>query len=230
MRPNLGDDPHAIAIVRLGVDVPYEQAWSLQRWVHDKRVAGEVTDTVLLREHAPVYTAGKRTAPHERPSDGTPVVDVARGGRLTWHGPGQLVAYPIVAVGDVVSYACRLEDAMIQVCADFGVTARRVPGRGGVWAVGEPALGLPDRQLGAVGLRITRGVSMHGFALNCANDPRWFNRIAPCGIPDVGVSSLSAETGRRIVVEEVMPIVEKRLAEALGRQAYELHEEDLLRR
>lgn len=230
MRPNLGDDPHAIAIVRLGVDVPYEQAWSLQRWVHDKRVAGEVTDTVLLLEHAPVYTAGKRTASHERPSDGTPVVDVDRGGRLTWHGPGQLVAYPIVAVSDVVSYACRLEDAMIQVCADFGVTARRVPGRGGVWAVGDAALGLPDRQLGAVGLRITRGVSMHGFALNCANDPRWFNRITPCGIPDVGVSSLSAETGRRIVVEEVMPIVEKRLAEALGKQAYELHEEDLLRR
>ncbi|NBE93839.1 lipoyl(octanoyl) transferase LipB [Nonomuraea sp. KC401] len=230
MRPIHGDDPHALAIVRLGVDVPYEQAWSLQRWVHDKRVAGALTDTVLLLEHAPVYTAGKRTAPHERPADGTPVIDVDRGGRLTWHGPGQLVAYPIVAITDVVAYACRLEDVMIQICADFGVTARRIRGRGGVWAVGDPTLGLPDRQLGAVGLRVTRGVTMHGFALNCANDPRWFNRIAPCGIPGVGVSSLSAETGRRIVVEEVMPIAEKRLAEALGMEPYDLHEEDLLRR
>ncbi|MEV4564805.1 lipoyl(octanoyl) transferase LipB [Nonomuraea sp. NPDC049421] len=230
MRPIPGDDPHALAIVRLGVDVPYEQAWSLQRWVHGKRAAGELPDTVLILEHAPVYTAGKRTAPHERPSDGTPVVDVDRGGRLTWHGPGQLVAYPIVAVTDVVAYACRLEDTMIQVCADFGVTARRVPGRAGVWAAGDPALGLPDRQLGAVGLRLSRGVTMHGFALNCANDPSWFNRITPCGLPGVGVSSLSAETGRRIVVEEVMPIAEKRLAEALGRQPFDLHEEDLLRR
>ncbi|MDP4506195.1 lipoyl(octanoyl) transferase LipB [Nonomuraea turcica] len=234
MRPGArthGDDPHALAIVRLGVDVPYEQAWSLQRWVHGKRVAGELPDTVLILEHAPVYTAGKRTAPQERPSDGTPVIDVDRGGRLTWHGPGQLVAYPIVGgVTDVITYACRLEETMIQVCADFGVTARRVRGRGGVWAKGDASLGLPDRQLGAVGIRVSRGVTMHGFALNCANDPRWFNRIAPCGLPDVGVSSLSAETGRRIVVEEVLPIAEKRLAEALGMEAFELHEEDLLRR
>ncbi|SEL18755.1 lipoyl(octanoyl) transferase LipB [Nonomuraea pusilla] len=229
MRPIHGVDPHALAIVRLGVDVPYEQAWALQRWVHDKRVAGELTDTVLVLEHAPVYTAGKRTAPHERPADGTPVVDVDRGGRVTWHGPGQLVAYPIVAVSDITSYVCRLEDTMIQVCADFGVTARRVQGRPGVWAAGDTALGLPDRQLGAVGIRVSRGVTMHGFALNCANDPRWFNRISPCGFSDAGVSSLSAETGRRIVVEEVMPIAEKRLAEALGLESFELHEEDLLR-
>ena len=230
MRPKHGVDPHALAIVRLGVDVPFEQAWQLQRWVHGKRVAGEVTDTVLFLEHAPVYTAGKRAAPHERPSDGTPVVDVDRGGRVTWHGPGQLVAYPIVAVTDVTGYICRLEDTMIQICADFGVTARRVSGRPGVWAAGDASLGLPDRQLGAVAIRLSRGVTMHGFALNCANDPRWFNRIVPCGIPDVGVSSLSAETGRRIVVEEVLPIAEKRLAEALGMESYDLHEEDLLRR
>jgi lipoyl(octanoyl) transferase len=230
MRPKHGVDPHALAIVRLGVDVPFEQAWQLQRWVHGKRVAGEVTDTVLFLEHAPVYTAGKRAAPHERPSDGTPVVDVDRGGRVTWHGPGQLVAYPIIAVTDVTGYICRLEDTMIQICADFGVTARRVSGRPGVWAAGDASLGLPDRQLGAVAIRLSRGVTMHGFALNCANDPRWFNRIVPCGIPDVGVSSLSAETGRRIVVEEVLPIAEKRLAEALGMESYDLHEEDLLRR
>jgi lipoyl(octanoyl) transferase len=229
MRPKHGVDPHALAIVRLGVDVPYEQAWQLQRWVHGKRVARELTDTVLLLEHAPVYTAGKRTAPHERPSDGTPVIDVDRGGRITWHGPGQLVAYPIIEIGDVTRYICRLEDTMIQICADFGVTARRVPGWAGVWAAGDPSLGLPDRQLGAVAIRVSRGVTMHGFALNCANDPRWFSRIVPCGIPDVGVSSLSAETGRRIVVDEVLPIAEKRLAEALGLEPYDLHEEDLMR-
>ncbi|MEU0572620.1 lipoyl(octanoyl) transferase LipB [Nonomuraea sp. NPDC005983] len=230
MRPIHGDDPHALAIVRLGVDVPYEQAWALQRWVHGKRVAGELTDTVLFLEHAPVYTAGKRTLPGERPADGTPVVDVDRGGRVTWHGPGQLVAYPIVGVTDVIDYVCRLEETMIQVCADFGVTARRAKGRGGVWAAGDATLGLPDRQLGAVGIRVSNGVTMHGFALNCANDPRWFNRIVPCGIPGVGVSSLSAETGRRIVADEVMPVAEKRLAEALGMQSFEMHEEDLLRR
>jgi lipoyl(octanoyl) transferase len=230
MRPTHGVDPHALAIVRLGVDVPYEQAWSLQHWVHGKRVADELPDTLLVLEHAPVYTAGKRAAPHERPTDGTPVVDVDRGGRVTWHGPGQLVGYPIVAVTDVVDYICRLEEMMIQVCADFGVTARRVRGRAGVWAVGDSSLGLPDRQLGTVGIRLSKGVTMHGFALNCANDPRWFNRIVPCGLPDVGVSSLSAETGRRIVVEEVMPIAEKRLAETLGREPFDLHEEDLLRR
>ncbi|NUP66444.1 MAG: lipoyl(octanoyl) transferase LipB [Nonomuraea sp.] len=230
MRPIHGDDPHALAIVRLGVDVPYEQAWSLQRWMHGKRVAGELDDAVLILEHAPVYTAGRRTLPGDRPSDGTPVVDVDRGGRVTWHGPGQLVAYPVVAVTDVTRYVCALEETMIQVCADFGVTARRVPGRPGVWAAGDASLGLPDRQLGAVGIRVARGVTMHGFALNCANDPRWFNRITPCGLPDAGVSSLSAETGRRIVVEEVIPIAEKRLAEALGMEPYDLHEEDLLRR
>ncbi|MBB6344181.1 lipoyl(octanoyl) transferase LipB [Nonomuraea muscovyensis] len=229
MRPKHGVDPHALAIVRLGVDVPYEQAWALQRQVHGRRVAGELTDTVLMLEHAPVYTAGRRTAAHERPADGTPVIDVDRGGRVTWHGPGQLVAYPIVAVGDVTTYVCRVEEAMIQICADFGVSARRVPGRAGVWAVGDAALGLPDRLLGAVGIRVARGVTMHGFALNCANDPRWFSRIVPCGIPGVGVSTLSAETGRRIVVEEVLPIAEKRLAEALGLRAFDLHEEDLLR-
>jgi lipoyl(octanoyl) transferase len=221
---------HALAIVRLGVDVPYEQAWTLQRWLHGRRLAGEADDTFLILEHAPVYTAGRRTAQHERPSDGTPVVDVDRGGRITWHGPGQLVGYPIVAVSDTVDYVRRLEDAMIRVCADFGVSARRIPERGGVWAVGDRVLGLPDRMLGVVGIRVSRGVAMHGFALNCANDPRWFDRIVPCGIPGVGVSSLSAETGRRIVVEDVVPVMEKRLAEALGLESYELHEEDLMRR
>ncbi|MEU6997517.1 lipoyl(octanoyl) transferase LipB [Nonomuraea sp. NPDC046570] len=217
-----------LAIVRLGVDVPYEQAWALQRRVHARRAVGGLTDTCLLLEHAPVYTAGKRTAAHERPVDGTPVIDVDRGGRITWHGPGQLVAYPIVKIGDVGVYVRVLEEAMVQICADFGVAVTRVEGRSGVWVPGDPAAGLPDRALGAVGIRVSRGVTMHGFALNCANDPSWFNRIVPCGIGDAGVSSLSAETGRRIVVDEVLPYAEKRLAEAFGAEAYDLHEEDLV--
>ncbi|MFI7532094.1 lipoyl(octanoyl) transferase LipB [Streptosporangium sp. NPDC049376] len=222
-----------LAIVRLGVDFPYEQAWDLQRRIHARRVADEIPDTCLLLEHAPVYTAGKRTAAHERPTDGTPVIDVDRGGRITWHGPGQLVGYPIIKLGDrldVTAYMGLLEETLIRVCADFGVQAGRVGGRSGVWAAGDPSHGLPDRQLGAIGIRVTRGVTMHGFALNCSNDPSWYNRIVPCGISDAGVSSLSAETGRRIVVDEVTPYAEKRLVEALDAQAFDLPEEDLFRR
>ncbi|MFJ2029200.1 lipoyl(octanoyl) transferase LipB [Streptosporangium sp. NPDC087985] len=222
-----------LAIVRLGVDFPYEQAWDLQRRIHARRVAGEIPDTCLLLEHAPVYTAGKRTAPNERPTDGTPVIDVDRGGRITWHGPGQLVGYPIVRLGerlDVISYVRLLENTLIHVCADFGVQAGRVEGRSGVWVAGDPSHGLPDRKVGAIGIRVAGGVTMHGFALNCSNDPSWYNRIVPCGISDAGVSSLSAETGRRIVVDEVMPYAEKHLAEALGARAFELPEEDLFRR
>nr|WP_203982758.1 lipoyl(octanoyl) transferase LipB [Sphaerisporangium rufum] len=220
-----------MALVRLGVDVPYEQAWELQHQVHARRVAGALPDTCLLLEHAPVYTAGRRTRPEERPADGTPVIDVDRGGKITWHGPGQLVGYPIVRLTetiDVIAYLRLLEEALIQVCADFGVPAGRVAGHSGVWARGDAASGLPDRMLGAIGIRVARGVTMHGYALNCANDPSWFNRIVPCGIRDAGVTSLSAETGRRITVDEVLPFAEKRLAEALGAQPLEVQEEDLL--
>ncbi|MDH2424595.1 lipoyl(octanoyl) transferase LipB [Sphaerisporangium sp. TRM90804] len=220
-----------LALVRLGVDVPYEQAWELQRQVHARRAAGAIPDTVLLLEHAPVYTAGKRTSPHERPADGTPVVDVDRGGKITWHGPGQLVGYPVVRLSDtmdVIAYVRLLEESLIRVCADFGVAAGRVAGRSGVWAAGDPASGVPDRMLGAIGIRVARGVTMHGYALNCVNDPGWFNRIAPCGIKDAGVTSLSAETGRRITVDEVLPFAEKRLTEALGAEGVDVQEEDLL--
>lgn len=220
-----------LALVRLGVDVPYEQAWELQRDVHARRMAGAVPDTCLLLEHAPVYTAGKRTRPEERPVDGTPVIDVDRGGKITWHGPGQLVGYPVVRLTgalDVVAYVRLLEEALIKVSADFGVTSGRVEGRSGVWVAGDPAHGLPDRALAAIGIRVSGGVTMHGFALNCVNDPGWFNRIIPCGIPDAGVTSLSAETGRRITVDEVLPFAEKRLAEALGAEAVDIQEEDLL--
>ncbi|GGK88338.1 octanoyltransferase [Sphaerisporangium melleum] len=220
-----------LALVRLGVDVPYEQAWELQRQVHARRAAGEIPDTCLLLEHAPVYTAGKRTQPEERPADGTPVVDVDRGGKITWHGPGQLVGYPIVGLTDTLdlsAYVRLLEEALIQVCADFGVAAGRVAGRTGVWVAGDPGLGLPDRKLGAIGIRMARGVTMHGYSLNCANDPSWFDRIIPCGITDAGVTSLSAETGRRITVDEVLPLAEKRLAAALGAEGLDVQEEDLL--
>jgi len=220
-----------LAIVRLGVDVPYEQAWSLQRKVHARRVADEIGDTCLILEHAPVYTAGRLTRPEERPADGTPVVDVDRGGRLAWHGPGQLVGYPVIKLTgslDINRYVWLLEETLIQVCADFGVTAGRLPGRGGVWVAGDPAGGRPDRGLGSVGIRVSQGVTMHGFALNCANDLSWYNRIIPEGTTDVGVTSLSAETGRRITVDEVTPVAEKRLAGALGAELVDLQEEDLL--
>ncbi|MEZ0075784.1 lipoyl(octanoyl) transferase LipB [Planotetraspora sp. GP83] len=216
-----------LAIVRMGVDVPYEQAWKTQRLAHSRRVAGEISDLCLMLEHAPVYTAGTRTLPGERPADGTPVIDVDRGGKVTWHGPGQLVGYPIIRIDDVVSYVRTLEEVLIQVCADFGLVARRVEGRGGVWVPGDPSHGLPDRRLGTIGIRVSRGVTMHGFALNCVNDLSWYNRIMPADVADAGVTSLSAETGRRITVEEVIPFAEKRLAEALGAEPYDLYEEDL---
>ncbi|GAA0998803.1 lipoyl(octanoyl) transferase LipB [Acrocarpospora macrocephala] len=216
-----------LAIVRLGVDVPYEQVWALQRLAHARRASGELGDLCLLLEHAPVYTAGKRTGPEDRPSDGTPVIDVDRGGRVTWHGPGQLVGYPIVRIDDVIPYVRLLEGVLIQVCADLGVVAGRVDGRAGVWVRGEASHGVPDRRLGAIGIRVAKGVTMHGFALNCANDLSWYNRIVPCGIRDAGVTSLSAETGRRITVDEVIPYAEKRLGEALKAEIYDMYEEDL---
>jgi lipoyl(octanoyl) transferase len=196
--------------------VPYDVAWAEQRRVHAARVAGETPDTVLLLEHPPVYTAGKRTAPEERPTDGTPVIDVDRGGKITWHGPGQLVGYPIVRLPDpvdVVAHVRRVEEALILACADLGVEATRVDGRSGVWVLG--ADGQQDRKVAAIGIRVSAGVTMHGFALNCDCDLGWFDRIVPCGLTDATVTSLSRETGRDITVAEATPFVEKRLAEVL---------------
>jgi lipoyl(octanoyl) transferase len=201
--------------VHAGV-VPYDVAWAEQRRVHAARVAGELPDTVLLLEHPPVYTAGKRTAPDERPTDGTPVIDVDRGGKITWHGPGQLVGYPIVRLPDpvdVVAHVRRVEEALILACADLGVDATRVDGRSGVWVVG--ADGGKDRKVAAIGIRVSAGVTMHGFALNCDCDLSWFDRIVPCGLTDATVTSLSQETGRVVTVAEATPYVEKRLAEVL---------------
>ncbi len=196
--------------------VDYSQAWELQRQVHARVVEGSQPDTVLLLEHPPVYTAGKRTEPHERPVDGTPVVDVDRGGKITWHGPGQLVGYPIVRLAapiDVVSYVRRLEEAMIRTCADLGVTAVRVPGRSGVWIPADDRGG--TRKVGAIGIRVSRQVTMHGFALNCDPDLSGFLRIVPCGIADAGVTSLSLELGRPVTVPEVVPLAERHL-DAVG--------------
>ncbi len=207
--------------VGLGEDaVEYAAAWDLQREVHTRVVDG-APGTVLLLEHPPVYTAGKRTEPHERPVDGTPVVDVDRGGKITFHGPGQLVGYPIVRLPEhvyVVDYVRRLEEALIAVCTDLGVTSARVPGRSGVW-VAEDARG-PERKLAAIGIRVSRGVTMHGFALNCDVDLGWYDRFVPCGISDAGVTSLSAELGRDVPVREVVPSVQRHLAELLAWAPY----------
>jgi lipoyl(octanoyl) transferase len=199
----------------------YLAAWDLQREVHDS-VAQGGTDTVLLLEHPPVFTAGKRTEPHERPFDGTPVVDVDRGGKITFHGPGQLVGYPIVRLPDhvrVVDYVRRLEEALIHTCTDLGVTTARVPGRSGVW-LAEDDKG-SERKIAAIGIRVSRGVTMHGFALNCDVDLTWYDRFVPCGIADAGVTSLSKELGRDVTVEEVAPVVERHLADLLAWAPYD---------
>jgi lipoyl(octanoyl) transferase len=203
--------------VGFGADaVEYNQAWDLQRRHHAAVVAGQERDTVLLLEHPPVYTAGKRTEPHERPFDGTPVIDVDRGGKITWHGPGQLVGYPIMRLPDpvdVVAYVRRLEQALIDVCAEAGVPAARIQGRSGVWLPDDDRG--PARKVAAIGIRVAQGVTMHGFALNCDCDLAWFSRIVPCGIADAGVTSLTAETGRTVTVAHVLPVVERHLATTL---------------
>ncbi|MDX2649011.1 lipoyl(octanoyl) transferase LipB [Streptomyces sp. PA03-1a] len=232
--------------------VEYLEAWEEQRRVHAARFADEIPDTCLLLEHPPVYTAGRRTEDSERPLDGTPVVDVDRGGKITWHGPGQLVGYPILKLPrpvDVVAHVRRLEEALINACAEFGLETTRVEGRSGVWVLGDPIEDRPpvipgltldfdprlqddefdprlsgpeyapsnagqrreDRKLAAIGIRVAKGVTMHGFAINCNPDNTWFDRIVPCGIRDAGVASLSNELGREVAVAEVLPVVEKHL-------------------
>ena len=192
--------------------VDYHEAWGLQRDLHAQVVAGEAPDTVLLLEHTPVYTAGRRTEPFERPVDGTPVVDVDRGGKITWHGPGQLVGYPIVRLPQpmaVVDHVRRIEAMLMDVCAELGVQTMRVTGRSGVWLAADDRG--PERKVAAIGVRVTQGVTMHGFALNCDNDLAWFDRIVPCGITDASVTTLSRELGRDVSVPEVLPVVERHL-------------------
>ena len=195
----------AVVVREIGT-IDYEQAWALQRRYVTARADGEGPDTMLLLEHPSVYTAGKRTEPSDRPIDGTPVIDVDRGGKITWHGPGQLVGYPIVKLGDpidVVHYVRRLEEALISVCASFGVHTGRVEGRSGVWVPADERG--PERKIAAIGIRVQRGVTMHGFELNCDADLSAFGKIVPCGIADAGVTSLSFELGHQVTVAEALP-------------------------
>lgn len=198
-------------VIRAGL-VDYETALAEQRRVHEAVADGTAPDTVLLLEHPSVYTAGKRTEPADRPADGTPVVDVDRGGRITWHGPGQLVGYPIVRLPDpidVVAYVRRMEQVLIDVCAEFGLATVRVEGRSGVWVAADERG--PDRKVAAIGIRVARGVTLHGFAINADCDLSRYDIFVPCGIRDAGVTSLSAELGRDVTVEEVLPVVERHL-------------------
>ncbi|TWG95925.1 lipoyl(octanoyl) transferase [Nocardioides sp. J9] len=199
--------------------IDYMAAWDLQRELHQEVVDGSQTQPVLLLEHPPVFTAGRRTKPQDRPVDpgGAPVIDVDRGGEITFHGPGQLVGYPIVRLPDhvkVVDYVRRVEEALIAVCADFGVTTARVPGRSGVWLRADDRG--PERKIAAIGIRVRRGVTMHGFSLNCDVDLSWFDRFVPCGISDAGVTSLSHELGRDVPVTEVLAPVRHHLADLLA--------------
>ena len=187
--------------------VPYDEGLRLQNALHALVVDG-AEDTTLLLEHQPVFTAGKRTEPGERPADGTPVVEVDRGGKITWHGPGQVTGYPVVRLRDpvdVVAYVRRLEQVLIDTCAELGLATDRVAGRSGVWT--------PDgaRKVAAIGIRVARGVTMHGFALNCDADLSAYDRIVPCGITDATVTSLSRELGRHVTVVEVLPLLERHL-------------------
>jgi lipoyl(octanoyl) transferase len=203
-----------IDVRQLGM-VDYLAAWQIQRDLADASVAGG-PDTLLLLEHPPVYTAGRRTQPHERPQQlghGTPVIDTDRGGKITWHGPGQLVGYPIIGLAeplDVVNYVRRLEESLIKVCGDLGLDAGRVDGRSGVWVPGRPA-----RKVAAIGVRVSRATTLHGFALNCDCDLAAFTSIVPCGITDAGVTSLSAELGRTLCVDEVRAAVAGAVCDAL---------------
>jgi len=202
--------------IGLGVEaMQYQDAWNLQRDLHQRIVSREVPDTVLLLEHPSVYTAGRRTEAFERPTDGTPVVDVDRGGKITWHGPGQLIGYPILHLPspmDVVSHVRRLEDVLIGICSDFQLETARIKGRSGVWVLDS----VEDRKIAAIGVRVAQGVTMHGFALNCNNDLSWFDRIVPCGIRDAGVTTMSKELGRDISVAEAASSAEFHLQRVFG--------------
>ncbi len=208
-----------IDVRQLG-SIDYRTCWQLQRELADARVGGG-PDTLLLLEHPSVYTAGRRTQAQERPSGGTPVVDTDRGGKITWHGPGQLVGYPIIGLAeplDVVNYVRRLEESLITVCTELGLQVGRVDGRSGVWL---PAQGArPQRKVAAIGVRVSRATTLHGFALNCDCDLDAFASIIPCGITDAGVTSLSVELGRRVGVDDVRTMVADAVCDALdGRLA-----------
>jgi lipoyl(octanoyl) transferase len=201
--------------------VDYAEAWQTQRELHAEVAAGYRPDTVMLLEHISVYTAGKRTEPHERPADGTPVIDVDRGGKITWHGPGQLVGYPIVRLPDsvlVVDYVRRLEEAIIAMLAGYGLATGRVRGRSGVWLAADE--GRLERKIAAIGVRVAAGTTMHGFAINVDPDLTTYDKIIPCGLLGVGVTSMAAELGRSLTVGEVAAALRRHLDRLLAFSPY----------
>jgi lipoyl(octanoyl) transferase len=194
----------------------YIEALELQRSLHSEIAEDQRENTLVLVEHPSVYTAGKRTQDHERPHDGTLVIDVDRGGKITWHGLGQLVGYPIIRLAkptELVGFVREIESALIATCAELGLNASRVDGRSGVWVVDSKG----ERKIAAIGIRVARGVTMHGFALNVEPDLSAFEAIIPCGIEDAVVTSLAIELGRSISIEEVLPVVEKYMYESLAK-------------
>ena len=194
----------------------YLEALELQRSLHGEIAEGHRENTLVLVEHPSVYTAGKRTQDHERPDDGTPVIDVDRGGKITWHGLGQLVGYPIIRLAkptELVGFVREIETGLIATCSELGLATTRVEGRSGVWVVDEKG----ERKIAAIGIRVARGVTMHGFALNVEPDLSPFGAIIPCGIEDAAVTSLAIELGRSIGIDEVLPIVEKYMYESLAK-------------
>jgi len=206
---------NSLDVQRLGT-VEYLTALDLQRKIHSEVASGSRGNSLLLLEHPSTYTAGKRTSTDEKPSDGTPVIDVDRGGKITWHGPGQLVGYPIVRLAkptELVGFVREIESALISICQELGLKTVRVEGRSGVWVVDNQGA----RKIAAIGIRVASGVSMHGFALNIEPDLSAYNSIIPCGIDDASVTSLSKELGRSISTDEVLPIVEKHMYESLAK-------------
>jgi lipoyl(octanoyl) transferase len=214
--PQLETQPRVeIALSRLGL-IDYNQAWALQRTIHDEVVQGTRPNTLLLLEHPSVFTAGRRTEDSDRPTNGAEVIEVDRGGRITWHGPGQLVGYPIVKLQnptELVGFVREMESCLIQVCADLGVSTVRIKGRSGVWI--QDSRG--DRKIAAIGVRVTKGVTMHGFALNVNPDLSAFSQIVPCGIQDADVTSLEIELGRKITIDQIMSLVEHNMGISLNK-------------
>ncbi len=204
-----------LKVTELGV-VDYLSAWKLQKQIHQGVVDSQSENTLLLLEHPSVYTAGRRTEILDRPLDDTPVIDVDRGGKITWHGPGQLVGYPIIKLknsADVVGFVRELETALISLCTEFGIKADRYCERSGVWVRDDKS----DRKIAAIGLRVAKGVTMHGFALNVNPDLSAYEKIIPCGITGAKVTSLTAELGREVSVNEVLPIIKKHIHPMLDR-------------
>ena len=206
--------------------VEYRAAWAIQREIHAEVVSGIRPPTLLLLEHEPVYTAGKLTADRERPRDSAPVVDIDRGGKITWHGPQQLVGYPIIPLPapiDVVGFVRALEVSLIEVCASVGVDTVPVEGRSGVWVRGDADAELPDRKVAAIGMRVSKRATMHGFALNCDNDLGWSRNVIPCGIEDAEVTTLTREAGRRVAVADVLDVVETEMRDLVAQRTLPRH-------